>query len=86
MILWNLTKFQLNQTTYTKYGNENCLKEQNDLKLCEVSQNSFSHKYKKYNSGLSFCIGQESSNMLSQFSGKGLILGPFGCQVDATGW
>ena len=44
MILWNLTKFQLNQTSDTKHGNEICLNELNELKFCEVSQNSISNR------------------------------------------
>ena len=42
LILWNLTKFQLNQTTKRKNRNSNCLNELNELKFCEVSRNSFS--------------------------------------------
>ena len=44
-ISWNLTKFQLNQTTNTKYGNKNCL---NELKFCEVSRNSFLNRCWKF--------------------------------------
>ena len=36
--MWNLTKFQLNQTTDRKNGNKNCLNELNELKFCEVSR------------------------------------------------
>ena len=37
--MWNLTKFQLNQTTDRKNENNNCLNKLNKLKLCEVSRN-----------------------------------------------
>ena len=36
IILWNLTKFPLNQTTDWKNGNKNCLNELNELKFCEA--------------------------------------------------
>ena len=43
-ILWNLTKFQLNQTTHRKNENNNCLNKLNELKFCEVWQNSISNR------------------------------------------
>ena len=67
-ILWNLTKFQLNQILDKKYGNRNCMNALNMLKFCEVSQDSFSNRSWKYqlsilkNKGRSLYIGQESSN------------------------
>ena len=42
---WNLTKFQLNQTTNRKNRNNNCL---NELKFCEVSRNSISNRCWKF--------------------------------------
>ena len=39
-VSWNLTKFKLNQTIDRKNRNNNCL---NELKFCDVSQNSFSN-------------------------------------------
>ena len=47
-ILWNLTKFQLIQTTNRKNENNNCLNDLNELKFCEVSQNSFSNRCWKF--------------------------------------
>ena len=41
--MWNLTKFQLNQTTEEKNKNNNCLNELNELQLCEVSWNLISN-------------------------------------------
>ena len=77
-ILWNLTKFQLNQTTDRKNENKSCLNELNELKFCEVSQNCFSKRcwkfqpsilknkkvlfLKKYDLSRSLWIGQDSSN------------------------
>ena len=42
--MWNLTKFQHNQTTDRKIENKNCLNELNELKFCEVSRNFFWNK------------------------------------------
>ena len=47
-ISWNLTKFQLNQTTDRKNENNNCLNELNELKFCEVSRNSISNRCWKF--------------------------------------
>ena len=47
-ILWNLKKIQLNQTTHRKNENNNCLNKLNELKFCEVSWNSISNKYWKF--------------------------------------
>ena len=47
-ITWNLTKFQLNQTTDRKNENNNCLNKLNELKFCEVSQNSISNRCWKF--------------------------------------
>ena len=44
-ISWNLTKFQLNQTTDRKSRNKNCLKE---LKFCQVWRNCFSIRCWKF--------------------------------------
>ena len=42
---WNITKFQLNQTTDRKNENNNCL---NELKFCEVSRSSISNRWWKF--------------------------------------
>ena len=47
-ILWNLTKFQLDQETDRKNENKNFLNELNELKFCEVSRNSFSNRCWKF--------------------------------------
>ena len=47
-ISWNLTKFQLNQTTDRKNENNNCLNQLNELKFCEVSWNSVSNRCWKF--------------------------------------
>ena len=47
-ISWNLTKFQLNQTTDRKNENNNCLNKLNELKFCEVSRNSISNRFWKF--------------------------------------
>ena len=41
-------KFQLNQTTERKNENKNCLNELNELKFCEVSRNSFTNSFCKF--------------------------------------
>ena len=80
---WNLTKFQLNQTTDRKNENNNCL---NELKFCEVSQNSIFNRCWKFQLSIlknkkvlflkKYILGQERSKrwrLLSSFSMKVLV-------------
>ena len=46
--MWNLTKFQLNQTTNRKMEITIVWIEWTSLKLCEVSQNSFSNRCRNF--------------------------------------
>ena len=80
-ILWNLTKFQLNQTTNRKNENNNYLNELNELKFCEnvfqTDAESFSLKNKKALIQIKSFIGYYIVNittkklcLLTQFSVK----------------
>ena len=44
----NLTKFKLNPTTHRNNKNNYCLNKVNELKFCEVSWNSISNRYWKF--------------------------------------
>ena len=47
-ISWKLTNFQFNQTTHRKNEKCNFQNKLNELKFCEVSQNSISNTYWKF--------------------------------------
>ena len=62
------SEFQLNQATDRKNENNNCLKEQNELKFCEVSLNSISNRCQNFQISV-----LKNKNVVFLFLGRSLL-------------